>query len=117
MISMDLMAGTIVLTSVFLAVVGLAALGPGGSADDASSKAEGQRRRKVVLTVLLVVYFLGITNVLIITQQRNLAYLNIAVGLVLATFLYRSGTAPSPKGEVNPAERPEEVANPSPLNR
>jgi hypothetical protein len=114
---MDLMAGTIILTSVFLVVVGLTTLGVGRFADDVASRSEGARRQKMVLIIMLIVYFLGITNVLIITQQHTLAFVNIAVGIVLAGFQFFSGAAAATESDVNPATRTEEIPNPSPSNR
>jgi hypothetical protein len=115
--SMDLIAGTIILTSVFLVVVGVTTLGAGRLGDDMVSRSEGARRRKLVLMTMLIVYFLGITNVFIITQQHTLAFLNIGVGIVLAGFQFFSGASPATESDVTPATRPEEIPNPSPSNR
>jgi hypothetical protein len=111
--SMDLIAATVTLTSVFLIVAGTAGLLLTRSMDGRHSVLDVLQRGKVILAVLILVYFLGITDVFIITQQFNLAFTNLTAGLALAAIQYFSGaprqTASSTERSLptDPAEPPE----------
>lgn len=102
--SMDLIAGTVILTAVFLVVAGAVGLLLNRSASGSRGVPEETQRGKVVLAVLLLVYFLGITDVLIITQQYNLAFTNLTAGIVLAAVQYFAGSRQSGR----PVDRPGE---------
>jgi len=100
--SMDLIAGTVTLTAVFLIVAGTVGLLLTRSMDGRHGVLEVLQRGKVVLAVLLLVYFLGITDVFIITQQYNLAFTNLTAGLALAAIQYFAG---APRQTASSAER------------
>jgi len=110
--SMDLIAGTVILTAVFLVVAGVVGFFLTRSADGRRGALEEAQRGKVVLAVLLLVYFLGITDVFIITQQYNLAFTNLMAGIVLAAIQYFTGSARQPASEAERATPPAETTDP-----
>jgi hypothetical protein len=100
--SMDLIAGTVILTAVLMLVFGLAAVFltrlPG-----VADTGHALQRGRLLLTILIGIYVLGMTDVLIITQQYNLAFVNLVAGSALALIQYfagqRQARAAVPEGE------------------
>ena len=88
--NIDLVAGTVILTTALLVVFGATAAWltrPSGAVNSGSVP----QRSRLVLTILIGIYVLGMTDVLIITQQYNLAFVNLLAGLALALIQYFAG--------------------------
>ena len=100
--SMDLIAGTVILTAILLIVFGLAGVFltrlPG-----VANGGNVLQRGRLLLSILIGIYVLGMTDVLIITQQYNLAFVNLVAGTALALIQYfagqRQARAAVPEGE------------------
>jgi hypothetical protein len=87
--SMDLIAGTVILNAVLLVIFGMAGVFltrlPGVNGGTLL------QRGRLLLTILIGIYVLGMTDVLIITQQYNLAFVNLIAGIALALIQYFAG--------------------------
>lgn len=90
--SMDLIAGIVILTAVFLIVAGFVGVRLSRPGVDGRLGLEDPQRSRIVFAILLLVFFVGLTDVFVITQQYNLAFTNLTVGIVLAAIQYYAGT-------------------------
>ncbi|HLH73224.1 MAG TPA: hypothetical protein VKX96_08060 [Chloroflexota bacterium] len=91
---MDLIAGTVVLTSVFLLAtafvghwIGRVPL-PSSDAEDAIGEHAMFRRSRTLMITLLIGYFVGISDVLVSAQLPAIAVINLAIGAATVAILY-----------------------------
>jgi len=91
---MDIISGTVVLTSVFLLAtafvghwIGRAPL-PSSDAEDAIGEHAMFRRSRTMLITLLIGYFVGISDVLVSAQLPMIAVINLAIGIGTVAILY-----------------------------
>jgi hypothetical protein len=90
---MDLIAGVVVVTSVFLIATAIvarplltSALGNGGDAADIDLRV--QRRARSALVPLLVGFFIGLADVFVTAQQPAVAFINLIVGAATVAIVY-----------------------------
>lgn len=94
MIHMDLISGTVVLTSVFLLAVALAsnwisrAPWPTDGAAHQMIEHVMNRRSRTMIITLLIGYFVGIADVLVSAQLPAIAFINIVIGAGTIAVLY-----------------------------
>jgi hypothetical protein len=91
MVSFDLIAATVILTAVLLIVFGWAGVFQGRAHLAATPSTTDGQRGRLMLSLMLGIYFLGVTDVFVITQQYNLAFVNLVAGIAIASVQYFSG--------------------------
>ncbi len=91
--NMDIISGEVLVTSTFMLALALTALVAGRSMRDSDAPAADRMMglARLVLSTLVVVYFVATTHLLLIAQQISLALGNFVIAVLLLAVLYGEG--------------------------